>query len=94
MVRSRRRPHRHRLAVCQSAETGRSAPEAAYPSVRVVLFQASVMDGVRMTGIPRGLGPANGLVLGAAVIHRREKATDITKQELRDAFDTKPVYGP
>ncbi|KAL5041622.1 hypothetical protein BDW71DRAFT_201230 [Aspergillus fruticulosus] len=64
---------------------------AAYPSVRVVLFQASVADSARMTGILRELGPVDVLVLSAAVVHRREKATAITEQELRDAFDTNVI---
>ncbi|KAF5859645.1 hypothetical protein ETB97_002556 [Aspergillus alliaceus] len=69
-------------------EQAKAALEATHPSVRVVLFQASVTDSVQMTKILHELGPVDVLVLGAAVIHRREKATAITEQELRDAFGT------
>lgn len=72
-------------------EQAKATLETAYPSVRVVLFQASVTDNVRMTEILHDLGPVDVLVLGVAVVHRREKATAITEQELRDAFDTNVI---
>lgn len=40
---------------------------------------------------PALAGPVDVLVLSGAVVHRREKATVITDQELRDAFDANVI---
>ena len=65
--------------------------EAAYPSTQILPYQASITDNVRMTEIFQDLGTLDVLVLCAAVAHRRTKATDISTQEMQDAFDTNVI---
>jgi NAD(P)-dependent dehydrogenase (short-subunit alcohol dehydrogenase family) len=40
-----------------------------------------------MTEILQELGPLDVLILNAAVAHRREQATNVTAEEMQDAFD-------
>jgi NAD(P)-dependent dehydrogenase (short-subunit alcohol dehydrogenase family) len=65
--------------------------EAAYPSTRILTYQASVTDIHRMTEIFQQLGTVDVLVLSAAVFHRRAPLVEITTQEVQDAFDINVV---
>lgn len=57
------------------------------PSIQVLPFQASITDNQRMTEILSELGTVDVLVLNAAVAHRRAQATEITAEEMQEAFD-------
>lgn len=65
--------------------------ESTSPSTEVLPFQASVTDNARMIEILKELGTVDVLVLNAAVAHRRATATDITTEEMQDAFDTNVI---
>lgn len=62
--------------------------EGAYPTTHILTYQASVTDSDRMAEILQELGTVDVLVLSAASVHRRAKATEISTREIRDAFDT------
>ena len=65
--------------------------EDAYPTTQILTYQASVTDCDRMAGILQELGTVDVLVLSAASVHRRAKATELSTQEIRDAFDTNAI---
>ena len=69
-------------------ETSRKELEATYPSIQVITYQASVTDNARMNEIVQELGTIDILVLNAAIAHRRAEATEITAEEMHDAFET------
>lgn len=72
-------------------EKAKTELEAAYPLTRVLRYQASITDDIRMTEVLRDLGAVDVLVLCAAVSHRRAKATEISTQEMQDVFDTNVI---
>lgn len=74
-----------------SLEKAKADLDAAYPSTEILAYQASVTDSSRMADILQELGTVDVLVLNAAVAHRRAKATEITAQEMQDAFDTNVI---
>ena len=65
--------------------------EAAYPSVRILLYQASIADSTRMIEVLHDIGAIDVLVLSAAVYHRRAPATEISTQEMQNVFDTNVI---
>ena len=65
--------------------------EEEFPSLQVLMYQASVTDHDRMSQIVQELGTIDVLVLNAATAHRRAEATDITVEEMKDAFETNVV---
>ncbi|KAG6358767.1 hypothetical protein INS49_012286 [Diaporthe citri] len=69
----------------------KAALEAANPAVTILAYQACVTDASRMEEILRDLGTVDVLVLGAAAVHRRARAVEITPEEVRDAFATNVV---
>lgn len=68
-------------------EDAKTTIEAAHPSVKILTYQASIVDHTRMTEILQELRTLDVLVLNAAVAHRRDQATSITAEEMQDAFD-------
>ena len=68
-------------------EDAKTNLEATHPSVKVLIYKDSITDRVRMTEILQELGTLDVLILNAAVAHRREQATNITAEEMQDAFD-------
>lgn len=72
-------------------EKAKAELEAAYPSTQILPYQASVTDTGRMTEILQELGTVDVLVLGAAMLHRQAKATEISVQEMQDVFDTNVI---
>lgn len=85
------------LAISKAfAETGarvaivsRSAEqqEKAKAEVNALMFQGSVTDHDRMKEILTELGSVDILVLNAAIAHRRALPTELTNEELYDAFE-------
>ena len=65
--------------------------EAEHPSVKVSTFQASITDHTRMQEILQELGTLDVLILNAAVAHRRIDATEVTLDEMEDAFDINTI---
>lgn len=65
--------------------------EASYPTTQILTYQASITDHARMAAILHELVTVDVLVLNAASIHRRAKATELRTQEIRDAFDTNVI---
>lgn len=72
-------------------ERAKADIEAAYPSTTVLLYQASVTENNRMTEILQELGTVDVLVLCAPVAHRRAQSTEITSQEMHEAFETNVI---
>ena len=72
-------------------EEAKSSIEAVYPSVKVLAYQASITDHARMIEILQKLEILDVLVLNAAVAHRRIQATEITTEEVEDAFDINAI---
>lgn len=72
-------------------EDAKTTLEAEHPSVQVLIFQASITDHARITNILKELGSLDVLVLNAAVAHRRANATEITIEEMEDAFDINAI---
>jgi NAD(P)-dependent dehydrogenase (short-subunit alcohol dehydrogenase family) len=68
-------------------EKAKTDLEAAYPSTQILPYQASITDSIRMIDILKDLGTVDVLILNAAVAHRRAKGTEISTQEIHDAFD-------
>ena len=58
-----------------------------FPTVQVLLYQASVTDQTRIHEIFKELGEVDIVVLNAAIAHRRAQATEVTIQETKGAFD-------
>lgn len=69
----------------------KAALEAAHPRVTILAYQACVKDATRMAEVLGDLGKVDVLVLGAATVHRRAPASEITSDEVRDAFATNTV---
>ncbi|KAK4113289.1 putative short-chain dehydrogenase [Canariomyces notabilis] len=72
-------------------ERAKAELEASFPHTLISTYATSVTDSTRMAGILRDLGRVDVLVLGAAVLHRRAASTDITAEEVQEAFDTNVV---
>ncbi|KAI0121125.1 putative NADP(+)-dependent dehydrogenase [Xylariales sp. AK1849] len=72
-------------------QKAKSELEAAYLSTQVLLYQSSITDHLRMAEILQELGRVDVLVLCASVVHRRAPATELSTQEVQDAFDTNVV---
>ncbi|KAK3291297.1 putative NADP(+)-dependent dehydrogenase [Chaetomium fimeti] len=69
-------------------ETAKADLQAAHPAVQVLTYSTSVTDSTRLIEILSELGTVDILVLSAAAAHRRAPGTEITEQEVRDAFET------
>ena len=65
--------------------------EAAYPSTQILTYQTSVTEYARVAEIVQELGTIDVLVLNAAVAHRRAQATELSVQEMQDAFETNVI---
>lgn len=74
-----------------SQEKAKTDLEAAFPSIQILPFQASVTDNNRITEVLQKLGTIDVLVLNAAVAHRCAQATEISTEEMQDAFDTNVI---
>ena len=72
-------------------ERAKAELEAAFPNTQISTYAASVADSTRMAEILRDLCRVDVLVLGAAALHRRAASTDITAEEMQDAFDTNVI---
>lgn len=75
----------------KSLEEAKSGIESAHSAVKVLTYQASITDHVRMTEILQELGSLDILILNAAVAHRRTVASEITTEEVEDAFDINAI---
>lgn len=65
--------------------------EAAYPPVEFLTFQTSISDENRMNEVLQELGAVDVLILNAAAVHRRAPGTEISTEEIRDAFETNVI---
>ncbi|KAF2232860.1 putative NADP(+)-dependent dehydrogenase [Viridothelium virens] len=72
-------------------EKAKAELEASNPSTQVILYQASITDGDRMSNILLGLGTIDILVLCAAIYPRRAPATQLSTQEISDSFSTNVI---
>jgi NAD(P)-dependent dehydrogenase (short-subunit alcohol dehydrogenase family) len=72
-------------------EEAKAKLEAEYPSVKVLTFQASITDYTRMQEVLQELGTMDVLILNAAVAHRRVDATEVTLEEVEDAFNINTI---
>jgi NAD(P)-dependent dehydrogenase (short-subunit alcohol dehydrogenase family) len=75
----------------EDQEKAKSDLEAAYPSTKILPYQASVTNITRMNDILQELGTVDVLILNAAVAHRRAQGIDISVEEVQEAFDTNVV---
>jgi NAD(P)-dependent dehydrogenase (short-subunit alcohol dehydrogenase family) len=84
-----------RIAIVGRSKTplaeAKSSLEAAHPGVKVSTYQASITDHARMTGILQELETLDVLILNAAVAHPRKRATEITMEDMEDAFDINAI---
>ena len=72
-------------------EEAKATIETAHPTVTVLIYQASITDHTGMTEILQELKTLDILILNAAVAHRRTAATEITTEEVEDAFDVNAI---
>lgn len=72
----------------QSHSETKAELETKYPGTEVLAFQASITDHEALRKITTDLGTVDILILNAAVAHGRAPASDLSLDELNDAFDT------
>ena len=75
----------------ESQEKTRAELEKDFPSVKYIFYQASVTDYEKLENILKEVGSIDILILNAALAHRRADATDISAEEVRDAFEVNAV---
>ncbi|EFX03240.1 major facilitator superfamily transporter aflatoxin efflux [Grosmannia clavigera kw1407] len=67
--------------------------DMAFPATQILIYAVSITDTACVVAILQELGTVDVLVLNAAVAHRRAAGTDITVDEVQEAFDTN-IIGP
>lgn len=75
----------------EKLEKAQAELATAWPATQVLTYQASVTDSARMTEILQHLGTVDVLVMCAAVVHERAKATNISIEDVQRAFDINVV---
>lgn len=72
-------------------EEAKAKLETEHPSVKILIYQASITDYSRMNEILKELGTLDILVLNAAVAHSRINAIDVAVEQMEDAFDINAI---
>jgi NAD(P)-dependent dehydrogenase (short-subunit alcohol dehydrogenase family) len=72
-------------------EKAKANLEASFPSTKILPYQDSITDHSRMDEILQELGTVDVLILNAAVAHRRAQASEISTEEVQDAFNVNVV---
>ena len=72
-------------------EEAKADIERVYPGVEVLTFQADVTDNAAMVKILQEVATIDVLVLNAVIAHRRAVATEITEEEMHDAFEVNTI---
>ncbi|KAG5967448.1 hypothetical protein E4U56_000858 [Claviceps arundinis] len=71
--------------------TAKAELEAAYPSTRILLFEASVTDADRFASVLEELAGVDILVLCAAAVHARVPLAELSGKDVQHVFDTNAV---
>ncbi|KAG6022116.1 hypothetical protein E4U19_005260 [Claviceps sp. Clav32 group G5] len=71
--------------------TAKAELEAAYPSTRILLYEASVTDADRFASVLEELAGVDVLILCAAAVHARVPLVELSGNDVQHVFDSNSI---